>query len=310
MAVALYSSYLAYLTIGLDFSLLRSDVLTYWNESLTLETPSLLWVPGYPFLIACVRAVTLGMLPPTAVMVLISGVSYVIGVHLVAAVAAHLGLKHPKRVALIFGAYPLVGLTYSVWPVSDTLATTLLLGSYLAFERRRWTSFTVCAACALMAHKAMWFFVPCLMLLAFIRHRESRLVVPLACVPLLAWLVMGAIHYGDMLWFVRWPVQHLVVSRGHLPVLDGLLGPFLDGDLAKVTKGLVIVTIVGVVSACGYLSLRAGYWPGLALTVPIVVLAIALNQYRGVGGGSFQSRAGDSAGLCCGAHTVDAVCSG
>jgi hypothetical protein len=281
LAAALYVSFLTYLTFGLDFSLFRSDVAKYWSESLHIDTPySQWWVPGYPMLIAAVRTATIGALSPTAVMGLISGTSYVVGVLLAFAVARQLQLKHPARVALVFAVYPFVGLTYTVWPIADSLATTLLLGCYLAFEQRRWALFTVCAAAALMVHKAMWFFVPPLMGVAFLNHKESRTIVPLAFVPLVTWLLMGAIYYQDLLWFARWGMEHLVVSRSHLPVLDGLISPFLDGSATKVAKGIVLLAIVSTAVVAASLSLRMRFWGGLALTLPILVLALAMNQYE------------------------------
>ncbi len=281
VAAALYLSFLTYLTLGLGFSLFRSDVANYWKESLHIDTPfSRWWVPGYPMIIAAVRTATMGALSPTAVMGLISGTSYVVGVLLAFAVARRLQVTHPARVALVFALYPFVGLTYTVWPIADSLATTLFLACYLAFEQRRWMVFTACAAAALLVHKAMWFFVPPLMGFAFVNHRESRTIVPLAFVPLITWLLMGAIYYKDLLWFARWPMANLVASRSHLPVLDGIIGPFLHASAIKGAKGIVVLAIVSTALVAAWVSLRMRFWGGLALTLPIVVLSLVMNQYE------------------------------
>jgi hypothetical protein len=180
----------------------------------------------------------------------------------------------------LFAAFPFAGLAYSVWPISDITAVALCLLCQLSFVRGRWKSFAVCAACALMVHKVMWFFVPCLMLAAWVTDRKSRPVVPLAVVPLATWVVAGAIHYQDALWFLRWGVEHLVVSRSALPVLDGLIGPFLTGDLNKVLKGCLILGIVATALAILYHSWRRGDWLGTSIAAMLVLVATIMNQYE------------------------------
>lgn len=281
VAAVLYLVFLLYLTVVLQFPLLQSDVLAYWQESQGLAGLfSTWWVPGYPALLALVRAGTADMLPPLAVMLLTAGTSYVVAVSTVFALATERRLRHPDRVALLFALYPVVGLTYTVWPISDITAVALLLGCLLAFERKRWLLFTVYAACALLMHKAMWFFVPPLLAVALIEHTESRRLVPWALVPLLVWLVAGAIHHGDAFWFARWAVTHLVVSRSTLPVLDGLIGPFVAGGAGKALKGMLIVATITVALATVRVSIRSGFWGGAAIAGAVVVLGLLMNQYE------------------------------
>lgn len=279
-AVALYVFYLLYLTVVLQFSMVRSDIVLYWRDSLQLPPYNKWWVPGYPMLIALVRTATFETLPPLAVMLLISGASYLVAVGTVRALAMHLRLEHATKIALLFAVFPFVGLTYSVWPIADVTAAALFLLCLLSFERRRWLSFTVYAACALLVHKTMWFFVPSLILVAVIKHRESRLIIPWAVLPLMSWIVAGAIHYQEPLWFVRFSVERLVVSRGTLPVFDGLIGPFLAGGVNKIAKASIILVILASAVASLYGNYRHRHWGAASVAAALILLAVTMNQYQ------------------------------
>jgi hypothetical protein len=219
-------------------------------------------------------------LPPAVVMVGIAAAFYLIAVKAVYEIAEELRMAHAARVAGLFAVYPFVGLTYSVYPMADVMALAVLFLTLLAYEREQWVRMTVYAGCAVMIHKAMWFFVPPLMLFVFLRHRQARFIVPFSAVPLVAWIVAGAIYHGDIFWFMRWSMNELVRSRSVLPVADGLLGPFFTGNPVKIIKGLVVATVflTAVVTAFG--SLRRGFWTGLALSLPIALMAIVINQYE------------------------------
>jgi len=281
VTIFLFLLFLAYLQIGLGFDLLRSDVLSYWNESFNWKTPfGNWWVPGYSLTIALVGAVTLDLLSPVAVMVLISGAFYVIGVRTAYSLAKELKIGSAFETALLFAAYPFVGLTYSVYPIADSMATALLLLSALCFQRQRWTSFAIYAGLAMLTHKATWFFIPPLLAVAFIRHKESRLPVLLSQIPLLAWIIAGAFYHGDALWFARWSVTNLVVSKRMLPVFDGLVGPLLSRNAAKIIKGLVVLaTFLSAVAVFIY-SLRFRFWFGICIAFSIISMIAFINQYE------------------------------
>jgi len=275
----LYLLFLLYLTLGLHTEMMRGDVLNYWKRSWELSTPyDAWWPPGYPFLIAVTRTLTLNKLPPLAVMGLISGLSYLIATGTIYQTAHDLRLRPAFQIALVFAVYPFVGLTDSIYPLADITAIALFSVCVLAVERRRWATFTLCAALALLVHKATWFLLPPLLLTALLRHRESRLLLPLAGVPLLLWIVAGGFHHGDFLWFVRWSINHLVVSRSALPLCDGLLGPFLTGNIYKMAKGILVWTTVLVALVTLFYSYRLSFWSGVAISLSLILMAAVLNQ--------------------------------
>jgi hypothetical protein len=143
-AVALYALFFVYLKAGLGFDFLRSDVLNYWEYSLTLTTPySTWWVPGYPAMIALVRAATFDVLPPIAVMMSITGTFYLIGVAVFGRLSNEVGITSPRELSLLFAAYPFVGLTYRVYPIADGVAIGFLLLCLLYYWRERWVACSV-----------------------------------------------------------------------------------------------------------------------------------------------------------------------
>ena len=281
-AATLYALYFAYLTMGLGLDMVVSDVLRYWEKSLepSVALYDTWWPPGYPLLLALARGLTWNLLPPLAVLSLVAGISYLIAVWTVHAMADERGWPHPSRIALLFAVYPFVGLGASVYPYADSAAIAFLLLALRCFERREWGWFSAHAAMALMVHKATWFLIPPLSLVAFVRHRNARPLLPLAYLPLVLWIVCGAVHYGDPLWFMRWGVDHLIVSRSRLPIGDGLVGPLLSGDWAKMFKGLIVLAVAGLAVVCGVASLRAGIWSGACISFSLVVMALAINQYE------------------------------
>lgn len=277
----MYLLFLLYLTTGLDAEMMRGDVLSYWKRSWELSTPfDPWWPPGYPFLIASVRTVTLNTLPAIAVMWFISGISYLVATGTVYKTAGELRLGHAFQAALVFAAYPFVGLTESVYPIADITAIALFSLCVLSFERRRWVAFAIYAAMAMTVHKATWFLVPPLMFTAFIQHRQSRSLLPLAAVPLFAWIVGGAFYHKDFLWFARWGVEHLIASKSSLPICDGIVGPFLTGSIWKMAKGVLVSITLLLALATLFSSYRLRFWSGVSISFSLILMAVVINQYE------------------------------
>jgi hypothetical protein len=181
---------------------------------------------------------------------------------------------------LLFAVYPFVGLTYSVYPIADTSAMALVLLSILGLEQRRYPMFLVCSAASLVVHKATWFFIPPLLLVSFIRDRDTRALLPLVGLPLVAWIVAGAFYHHNALWFLGWSVNRLVRSQSSLPVLDGLVGPLLSGSPAGITKGLVVVTTFLAAAVLAYRCFQLRFWSGLCVSASVVLLCLTINSYE------------------------------
>jgi hypothetical protein len=284
ICLALFSLYWAYLYGVLGFDSFRSDISSYWKYSFSLSKPfNPLWVPGYPTAIALVRWGTFGTLPPIAVMILVSGVAYGVGVVAVYRFAGELGIRYGIEVALMYAVYPFVGLTYAVYPLSDTLATTLLLLSFLYFVKHYWWTCTIFLALAVMTHKATWFFAIPLVLVSLVKYRESRLILPLAALPLFLLFLGGAFHHNDFFWFMRWSVTNLMTSHSSLPVLDAVFGTLMNVSMVKKIKGLVALAVLIVAGVTLVVSIRQRFWLGVIASMPICAMAMVMNQLETLG---------------------------
>jgi hypothetical protein len=128
--------------------------------------------------------------------------------------------------------------------------------------------------------KVMWFFVPPLVIASFLMHKESRLLLPLVVVPVLAWIIGGAFYHDDYLWFMRWSVENLLTSRSALPIFDGIVTPLISGSISKVVKGSVILLIFSVVLVCLYYSVRCKAWAGACIAISFMAMITIVNSYE------------------------------
>lgn len=278
LAYLLYFFYMRYL---LKFDMMRSDVLGYWKESLEWKTPfSAWWVPGYQLLIAALRGLTLNLLPPLAVMMIISGLSYMVGIIAVFDFASHINFRYPVHITLLFAFFPFTGLSSTVNPIADSLAFALLFLCLLSYQKQQWRLFTLFAALCLITQKVLWIFVPPVMLLAFILHKSARPLVPLALIPLLAWIIGGAFHHKDPLWFMRWSVENLIVSKSALPVLDGIVSSLRSGSVARMAKGAVVLAIFALSLMLFIYSWRYKEWLGMSVSFSLLLMCSIINSYE------------------------------
>jgi hypothetical protein len=280
-AVALYALFFVYLKGGLGFDFFRSDVLSYWKYSLTLTNPySTWWVPGYPAMIAVVRAATFDVLPPIAVMMLITGTFYLIGVAVFARLSNEVGITCPRELSLLFVAYPFVGLTYKVYPVADGVAIGLLLLCLLYYRRERWVPCSAFFGLMILTHKATWFFALPVFLFAVIKHRQSRLPLLLAVVPLLTLILLGAMYHKDILWIMRWSTENLLTSQSSLPVFDGILGSLVTGGIAKGVKGLLALCVFLLAAVSVVSCYRRRFWIGASIALALIMMGVIVNQFE------------------------------
>ena len=281
MAGGSFLLYLFYLLQMLSFDMFRSDVRSYWWQSFEWRSPfSAWWVPGYSLVIALVRGLTLGKLPSLVVMVAICAAAYLIAVSAIYRIAKEAGAHSAFELGLLFALFPLVGLTYAAYPISDIAAIALFVLAVLEMQRGHWGRFTLWSALALLFHKVMWFFVPPLLLTAFIQHREARRVIPLAVVPLLLWIAGGAIKFGSWLWFIRFNYETHTVMKQGLPVLGGLVETLQVHSTAKLGKGVVILTTLAAALVTAVLCARRRLWAGLWISLVVAFLVSAVNAYE------------------------------
>jgi hypothetical protein len=279
--VLAYLLFLLYLKVGLGFVILRSDALVYWKESLNWRAPfSVWWVPGYPLLIAAIRGITFNLLPASGIMIFIAAVSYLMAVKTVYDFAYYIKSSFPIHLSLLFAFFPFVGLTYSVYPNADTLAIALLLLCILSFKRKQWSHFILFAGFGMITHKALWFFIPPIMFIGFIKYRKLRPWLPLALFPVLIWIVVGAFYHKDLLWFLRWGVNNLIISTSSYPIFDGILTTIRSNSIIKTSKVVVVLSVVLVSLVCLYKSWRIKSWVSLSISLSLILMTAIINSYE------------------------------
>jgi hypothetical protein len=156
----------------------------------------------------------------------------------------------------------------------------MLLFFLLYYNRNKWWAAAIFLGLMMLTHKASWFFALPLVAFAFVKNRASCWPLVLASMPLGALMVTGAFHHGDMLWFMRWSTENLLVSRSALPVFDGILGSILSGRLPAVLKGLISLSILAIALALLAPIYRRRFWIGVAILCGIIAMAILINQYE------------------------------
>lgn len=280
----MYLSYLSIIMFYFHFDMLRSDVLAYWEKSLNIKKAifDTWWVPGYPLLIAIVRTIFLNLLHPLAVMVPISFIAYISTTWLVYKASVELGWhqSEAKKFALFFAAYPLVGLTYSVYPIADALAIAMFTMSFVSMHRAQWVSMALWAGAAMITHKVTWFFIPPLLLFVFITVPNARKYIIWSFIPIVLLEIAGIFYHHDIFWMVRWSKKHLMTSQSKFLLFDGLIGSLVYGDLFDKIKGLIVLSIMVWAISLFWISNKIRYWPGIIIGVSIIVMIAIINQYE------------------------------
>ncbi len=277
-----------YLTGYLATDVFISDIPVYWQNSDEVTAPyDRYHPPGYGMVLALARLVTFDHFQPVKVMAAVSALFYIAGALVVVACA---GQRASATVAgisgLLFLLWPLVGVTYVVYPVADSLAMFLVaLCIWLLLGERFGWAWLVCAM-LMITHKGTWPFVGLLMMCAVLQHWRQlgvRLAfAALVPVPIVTVWAMGAKHYNSATWMFSKSVTADVASRGPVPVLDGLFGTVLSGTTTGVIKGLaawgVLLLCVVLVIAAWRETKTAATWYGLALVNGVLFLTMVLNQ--------------------------------
>lgn len=278
LGVLLYVVFSLWISEGLKFNMNVSDASLCWAESLRWKTPwNNFWVPGYPLLLAAIRGLTFNMLPPLLLMWLVSFAAYLVSISVVYKFSVYEGFAQPFLLAVLFAIFPFVGLARSVYPTSDISAIALMLLAMYAYRREQWVRFAVFAGGAMFFQKILWFFVPPLLVAAFLRYKDSRIWVPLAFLPITIWAVSGISHYNDVFWFLR---TELLTSKTEFPIFDGIITPFFSGSIPKLAKGLFNASILVSVIYGIYYGIIHKLWLPLCTCLSLAIMCVIVNSYE------------------------------
>jgi hypothetical protein len=286
-----------------DFLVFGGDVHTYWQESLS-------WglklnehhPPGFPILVAIVRTLTAGRLPPLAVMQSLTFVFLMGGAFLCVILCRRERVPQLGwRMALLYIAWPFVGSLYAVYPQKDSVVLFLLMLGILLGLDQKWLASGAAWGTATLIHPLAWVLVPLFLplpWLVWIWESKRRSVGPPSVVPrnLLAMTAAAVMPlFGFWIWktvvtndpfsILNGIVEAQVASRGSFPLLDGWIGTFASGG----TAGWIKIGILAVVVLFSVLLLavavrgrlpagngREFYRMLASVAVPVGILGLAL----------------------------------
>jgi hypothetical protein len=241
LTVRLYFSWMG-------FDVFVSDVEEYWRDSLRYAEPfNPGHVPGYPLLLAAIRAMTFGSVSP---IVILSGVSFLAFFLSVWGVYVCITLSGSRKMAflgtLVFTVWPAVGVVYAAFPMSDSAAIALLVWGICFMKSGRPFFGAVLLGVSAITHKAMWLFAAACLPVLIYREAPVKLfkLAFIALAPFLLLWGSGTLHHGTVTWIFSETLKVNLSSRAGLPVLDGLFGPVLEGGWPKIAKAVLLVSAV------------------------------------------------------------------
>lgn len=275
----------------LQYDFLRSDVLDYWQDSLAWQTPfHPFHVPAYPFMTALLRGMTFGTLPPVSLMMSINLGTFLASAFFIYRIIQGGGASDELAAigTLVFGLYPFVGLTYSVNPLADIPAMFFLLaGIYLLQQSHRMFA-ALPLGLSLITHKVMWIFVGLLMISEFLSHKgyiskRNLLFTGVMLLPIVSLWILGSFYHHSITWLISSNLEVEVASKGSIPLLDGLLGTFMEGGIKGTGKGFLLSGFAAISAFATYMSIKLNYkysYYGITISLAILILFFILNQHE------------------------------
>ena len=273
----------------LKYDFLRSDVLGYWQDSLAWQTPfHPFHVPAYPLMIALLRGITLGALPPVGLMMSINLVAFLASAFFIYRIIQAGGASDELATigTFLFGLFPFVGLTYTVDPLADMPAMFFLLAGITLLQRSHRMPAALLLGLSLVTHKAMWIFIGLLIIFDFLHRKEclskqNFLFLGIMLLPIGSLWIMGSFYHHSITWIFSSNLEVEVASTGGAPVLDGLMGTFMEGGIKGLVKGILLLSFTVISALSLYLSVRLKYeyfHYGIMISLAVLTLFLMLNQ--------------------------------
>ena len=284
-----YLTILIYLSVFLNYDLMRSDVLSYWQDSLDWRTPfDPFHVPGYPLLLAILRGISFGILPPLYLMVAVNSAAFLGSGWLIMDILNDSGTSKvfASVSALLFGLWPFVGLTYTVTPLADLPAIFLfLLGLYL-LQRSRWFWSAFFLGISLIFHKALWPIAALILAADFIYRQEyftkrNVIITALVLLPLGSLWLAGSVYHQSLGWILESNLKVEFITKNNFPIVDGIIGTLMSGGIKGLIKGTLLLGFFAVSTGAIWMAVRnKGALRGwsLGIAIAICLLFLVLNQ--------------------------------
>jgi hypothetical protein len=267
----------------LGFSVNRSDAAEYirWSHHLLSFDAFASHLPGYPALIALGRILTLGLLGDAVVAQLVCLGFWGLGVWLSFKLAEGLAPDAARAAALLFGCFPLVGISYAVFPIADVPAAAIFIGACLVGLRGQGWLFAAITAVGLFIHQALYPFYLLLGIWCLMNRRISLTQFLFSGVPFVVYYIAGAVAHSDPAWVLHYHTKTTLKVVGTLPVFDGMVGTFLRGSGKDFVKALLMLGVFGGASLLTWYFVKRKNWLMLIFLIPILVYGVISNERVG-----------------------------
>lgn len=252
ISVLSFAALQLYFTVSLKFDFMRSDVLWYYNDSLNWHIPfNRYHVPFYPLLIALFDFISINMLDSVSIMMIINLISQIMACYY----AFRIILLFSKNKILVFTGvtsftfWPITGLTYSVYPLSDMLAIMLYTaGFYYLLNKREILAFSLWGIC-LISHKALWLFVAFGFIFYLIENKfktpkNSLISILFLITPILILWFCGYLFHGSADWLIFSSLE--IESDRTYFIFDGIIRSLTSGSIIAISKGIVCIILISV----------------------------------------------------------------
>lgn len=278
----------------LDIEYPTSDPKMYWDGSTLLVNgftadPASIFsshhrdhVPGYPILIAIVRAMT-GWDNPDLMRVM-TLVGWTANLLVIYKILTLLQVHFAVRLwgTLLYGVFPLAGMSLAVHPISDTFALLFLVSGILFYLLDRKLLMVLTLAAALLMHKFTWPGVLIIIGVGIWKRRVGWPVAILILSPLLVYWIAISAHYNDPLYLIGGNVNVGLENDRRFPILDGVLQTLTEGlkgsfpDLVKAGMSITILAVALWLTATKSWTQEPSL---LAFIVPIVLFGLVTSPY-------------------------------
>ena len=274
----------SFFTFGLHYNFMRSDVLSYWEQSFQWRAPFFDHPPFYSLTISLLRAITLNTIPPVLLMGSINLLSFCLCIVYLIQFLRISGANQLTAAlgAFLFGLWPFVGLTYTVMPLADIPAILLTMAGLVFLIKSNYKIAGLLFGLALITHKGVWIVIGMITIVDFyvrgkIISRRNFAYLAIMILPLSILLIMAAIQHHSLFWLLQDSIRINTSAGGSYPILDGLFGTFAEGGLRGIVKGAIILFFFLLSIAALVLSLKLKYKNYLyASAIALAVLAMFL----------------------------------
>jgi len=210
-------------------------------------------------------------------MVAISFAAWVFGLVLMTRILEEVAPDFLEVGVLVYGVFPLVGITNVAGPLADTTGQTLFLAAFYATQRNWKWAFIAATAMGLIVHMVLWPFLFLLSITWLIRRRLAIWHVLLSGAPLALYYILIAVGSGDWLWFFRRHYHVNFKSTATLPLFAAIEGPFETGSVAGMIKAALITSVVVVAALLAAFAWRRRNWLMLTTLLPLLLFASTVN---------------------------------